>query len=368
MKIMILGDLHWGARSDNTTFLESFADYFDNVFFPLVEKTKPDIIVQVGDVFDKRSYLNVNTLYYVRTRFIEPLRKVGIPSFILPGNHDIYFKNTNRVNSFEEVFGYLPEAKDQKESVHDVHLVLKPTEVAGLLLMPWISPDDAEQSLAALRATSARYCFGHFDFAGFDFGGGRKSEEGFDRDLFKQFELVISGHYHTRQKSGNIFYCGVPYEKTWEDYDNWVGVHILDTETGKVTAYPNNNRMHYVVNWRDGGYDISPAVGDCLDDLASLAKKIVRVMVHDNKHPVKLEKLIGKISAVKPESVTVVHKSLSVDGAKVLDELREANPDDTITTIRTYVGNMEGVPEKDAVLEILVDLHSKAVQNQAGSE
>lgn len=362
MKVMILGDLHWGARSDNTTFLEHFADYFDNVFFPLVEQVKPDVIIQVGDVFDKRSYLNVNTLYYVRTRFIEPLSESGIPTYILPGNHDIYFKNTNRVNSLNEVYGHYGAA------AKGIHLVLEPTTYNGMLILPWISPDDANQSFEALRSSEAAYCFGHFDFAGFDLGGGRQSDEGFDKNLFRKFKLVVSGHYHARQAAGNIFYCGVPYEKTWEDFGQWIGVHVLDTETGKITAYPNNNHMHHILDWKDGSLSSSPDPGDTSDGFYYLAKKIIRLVVHDNNHPVKLEKLIGKISAAKPESLSVVHRALSIDGAKVINELKDANPDDTVTTIKTYIGNMEGVPEKDAVLNILLGLHNKAVQNQAGGE
>ena len=372
MKVLILGDLHWGARSDNTTFLEAFSAYFDEVFFPLVEKIKPDMIVQVGDVFDKRSYLNVNTLYYVRTRFIEPLRATNIPSFIFPGNHDTYFKNTNRVNSLEEVFGYLPIATDRPQlPAGDVHLVTKPTTIASALLVPWISPDEATDAFEAIKTTDAPYCFGHFDFAGFNLGGGRQSEEGFDKELFKKFKLVISGHYHTRQASGNIFYCGVPYEKTWEDFGQWIGFHVLDTATGKITAYPNDLRMHYVIDWKEGEATVMPqTILQAADpeNLNYLSGKIIRLVVHDNKHPVKLEKFISRISAVKPESMSVMHKTITVDGAKVLDELKDANPDDTVSTIKTYVDAMEGVPEKGQVLDILLKLHQKAVQMQAGSE
>lgn len=359
MQVLIIGDLHWGARSDNVAFLEHYAAYFRDQFFKILRVLKPDAVVQVGDVFDKRSYLNVNTLYYARKYFIDPLRESGIPSYVLTGNHDTYFKNTSRVNSLQEVYGC---CHSQSPSFQ---VIWEPLETEFGLLVPWIAPDEQENSLLAIEHSKARYCFGHFDIPGFYMSGGKKSEHGFQRSMFAKFTRVISGHYHGRQNDGNIFYCGVPYEKSWEDHGQWIGIHLLDTDTGAIKAIPNPVRMHYQLDFTDG------ALSEASDiDPSNLEKKIVRLVVHDTKHAVKLERLIQKISAAKPESLSVVHKALTINSEQVLEEIKVADPDDTVTTITNYIDRLDGVPatERTQVKDLLLTLHSQAIQSQTGDD
>ena len=62
MKICILGDTHFGMRNDSLVFLDYCEKFYDEVFFPYLEKNNIKKILQLGDFWDRRKYINFNTL------------------------------------------------------------------------------------------------------------------------------------------------------------------------------------------------------------------------------------------------------------------------------------------------------------------
>ena len=60
-----------------------------------------DTVFQLGDLFDRRKYINFNSLYLCRKYFFDKLRDNNIKMYTLLGNHDISYKNTLKVNSSE---------------------------------------------------------------------------------------------------------------------------------------------------------------------------------------------------------------------------------------------------------------------------
>ena len=67
MKIWFLADLHFGCRADNEIWLKDYSDYFYNVFIPLLKEKyeEGDIVCSLGDVFDNRSSVGINTINVV---------------------------------------------------------------------------------------------------------------------------------------------------------------------------------------------------------------------------------------------------------------------------------------------------------------
>ena len=104
MKIAVVGDLHWGARNDNQEFLNYFQRFFDNVFFPELEERGVNQVLQVGDFVDRRKFISFVTLNHVREKIFGESHKRGISWDILVGNHDTPYKNTNEINSLQELF------------------------------------------------------------------------------------------------------------------------------------------------------------------------------------------------------------------------------------------------------------------------
>ena len=66
MKIAILNDSHFGARGDNQLFLDYFLDFFENQFFPYIKENNITEVLHLGDLMDRRKFVNFNTLTTVR--------------------------------------------------------------------------------------------------------------------------------------------------------------------------------------------------------------------------------------------------------------------------------------------------------------
>ena len=102
-KIVLIADTHYGVRNDNVNYHTYFAKFFDNVFFPYLKKNKIDKVVHLGDVVDRRKYINFLTAHNLRKTFLQPLEDMGMEMDIIVGNHDTFFKNTNQINAIDEV-------------------------------------------------------------------------------------------------------------------------------------------------------------------------------------------------------------------------------------------------------------------------
>ena len=89
MKVVILGDTHFGARGDSLEFHRYFQKFYSNVLFPYMIENKLDTIIQLGDLFDRRKFINFNSLYLSRKYFFDKLKENNINMNTLLGNHDI---------------------------------------------------------------------------------------------------------------------------------------------------------------------------------------------------------------------------------------------------------------------------------------
>ena len=99
MKVAIITDTHYGARKGSAHLHDYFKLFYDNVFFPTLEKEGIDTVIHMGDIFDSRKSIDYQSLEWSKQVVFEPLRKYKV--YAITGNHDCYYKNTNNVNSPE---------------------------------------------------------------------------------------------------------------------------------------------------------------------------------------------------------------------------------------------------------------------------
>jgi len=129
-RAFIVTDTHLGVRNSSIEWLDIIKNYFDNFFIPLITKDyKPgDFIMHCGDVFDSRHSLNLLVLNEAVSIF-EKLAQI-MPVVIILGNHDLYRKDSNEVNSSKSL-----------KWIPNVFIFEEPEVIiAGgkrLLLMPW---------------------------------------------------------------------------------------------------------------------------------------------------------------------------------------------------------------------------------------
>ena len=232
-KVALVTDTHFGARSDSITFDNFFRKFYEETFFPELDKRGIDTIFHLGDCFDRRKYINFNTLSSCRDYFFDQAKKRGIKVVMIVGNHDTFFKNTNDVNSphlllqdYDNIVAY--------SSPIDYNV-----DGLSILLMPWICTDNYNECMEAMKKSKSQVMFGHFEIAGFQMYKGHENDEGFDPKIFEKFDMVCSGHFHHRSSNGNINYLGNPYELTWADFEDPRGFHIFDTSTRELDFIPN---------------------------------------------------------------------------------------------------------------------------------
>ena len=99
MKICFLTDTHYGARGDHLAFDKQFDKFYTETFFPTLVERGIRNVIHLGDMFDRRKYINYLTLRNCRKYFFDPLFDLGIKMDVIVGNHDVFYKNTNDINS-----------------------------------------------------------------------------------------------------------------------------------------------------------------------------------------------------------------------------------------------------------------------------
>ena len=106
MKIALINDTHAGARGDSLLFNEFFFKFWEGTFFPYLKENNITHIIHLGDVVDRRKFINYVILNQWRKRFFDVLQKENITMDVLVGNHDVTYKNTNEINAMNELFDH----------------------------------------------------------------------------------------------------------------------------------------------------------------------------------------------------------------------------------------------------------------------
>ena len=86
--------------------------------------------------------------------------------------------------------------------------------------IPWINAGNHNASMAALSRSPASIAMGHLEINGFEMQKGFPMSGSHDKELFRRFDTVFSGHFHHKSDDGQIFYLGTPYEIYWNDYQD----------------------------------------------------------------------------------------------------------------------------------------------------
>jgi DNA repair exonuclease SbcCD nuclease subunit len=332
MKIAVITDTHWGVRGDSPFFLNNTKKFLDSIFFPYIEKNDIKTVLHLGDLVDRRKYINYNTANHLRKNFLEKLNNKQINTTIIAGNHDTFYKNTNSINALDELIsiGY----ENIKIYSDPVEKVFGETKI---LLLPWICDENKEQSYQLIRTTDAPICMGHLELQGFEMYKGSPSLHGDDPRSFDRFDVVCSGHYHHRSNSGNIYYLGSHGEFTWSDYDDPRGFHVFDTKTREIKFIQNTYTMFEKL-WYS---DIDKDQDDLLlnTDFDRYKEKIVKVIITQKTNPYYFDRFIDKLEKNGIIDMQIVEDHLNLNAENDKDIISEA--ESTIDIIKKYVNQTD---------------------------
>ena len=156
MRICLLGDTHFGVRNDSKAFHAYYEKFYQQTFFPTLEERGVHTIIQLGDLFDRRKYINFLSLTESRRYFFDECAKRGITLHALIGNHDIFWKESLEVNSPELLL----------KDYDNIHLWSKvgTLELDGIKfdMIPWIRKENEEKIFEFVENSSSPICLGHF--------------------------------------------------------------------------------------------------------------------------------------------------------------------------------------------------------------
>lgn len=334
MKIVIITDLHFGARNDNPAILIHQKKFFENQFIPFVADKSNGIgaVFCLGDTFDRRKQSNHLSIHEAKQTLFAPIDKLNLPFYVIVGNHDAYFKNTNEINTPRIVLrDYL-----------NLTVIDQPSEIVldgkTFCMLPWICPDNWIKTKELLKSTKAKICCAHLQLQGFEMHQGSIVSEGMSASLFEQFDKVLTGHYHHRSTKDNIYYLGTPYEITWADYNDPRGFHVLDTDTMELKFHQNHEHLFRVIEYTGDGPDI---ITDCKDQFLK-----IKVLSKDN--PVAFEQFLSTIEDMSPIECKVLEEYKDVD-VGVIQEIKEG--EDTLTFLLETMKDFAGSSSQDTLIK-----------------
>lgn len=341
MKIALITDTHWGARGDHLGFLDYFERFHNDVFFPELERRSISRIIHLGDLVDRRKYINYYTASRLRHCFIDRLDSYD--TTIIAGNHDTYHKNTNDVNALRE----LVEGKAK--------VLSEPEEQDDFLFLPWINSENKARSIDLINKSNASYVFGHLQLSGFEMHLGSFADDGLDAGLFQKFNGVFTGHFHHKSSKNNIHYLGAPYEITWADYSDPRGFHIFDTDEGTLEFIQNPYSMFHKVVYNDSNTTLEKLLAQ---DFSKFNKRFVKIILLKKDNPYWFEKFFDEIEKANPFDLQIVEDHLNL-GIEEDPELVE-KAQDTFTILKGYVNGMSGNVDKPRLENLLKQLYDEA--------
>ena len=343
-KIALVTDTHFGARSDSIPFDNFFRRFYEEVFFPEIDKMGIRHIVHLGDCFDRRKYINFNTLSSCRNYFFDEIKKRDIELHMIVGNHDTFFKNTNDVNSPRLLL------KDYEFNVIDTPSELEFDDGSKIFMMPWICTDNYNQSMEAIKTTDAQVLFGHFEIAGFQMYKGHENDEGFDPKIFEKFDTVCSGHFHHRSSNGNINYLGNPYELTWADFEDPRGFHIFDTSERSLDFIQNPFTIFSKIY-----YDDTKDIGYTTEDFEN---KHLKLIVVNKTDYYAFDKFVEKIYKANPLELKIIEDLSEFEADAMGDQ--EVDLEDTVTLLSQYVDSLDTEADKTRIKTLMKTLYVEA--------
>jgi DNA repair exonuclease SbcCD nuclease subunit len=320
--------------------------FYSEVFFPYLLENNITQILHLGDYYDNRKTVNFKALAHNRKIFLEKLREYGITMDIIPGNHDVYYKNTNELNALKELQGHY---------MNEVNLIMEPTEMNydGLCvgLVPWINPENEKASLEFLANTKATLIGAHLELQGFEMARGQVCMSGMSKSHFDRFETVLTGHFHAKSSQGNIHYLGAQYEFFWNDCGDPKHFHVLDTETREVTPVRNPLTIYEKIY-----YDHEQM--NKFQDLSHLDNKFVKIIVVNKGNILEFERFVDRVQQQNIHELKIAEDFKDFLGENVGDD--NIKLEDTTTLVNSYVDNVTTDLDKDRIKQEISALMTEA--------
>ncbi len=233
--ILLIGDSHWGVRNGSKYYLEKVLNVYKRAI-DIIKSGEVTAVFHLGDFFDDRREINIYTMNLV-TKLLVKLDTFNIPFYFLLGNHDVFYKNDNSINSITPIFS-------KYNNLHVIDANRK-FEMNGIKIasIPWINSSNVSETSNFINDLDSDYIIlGHFGFS--ELTSFSKSQDLININHFKRFKKVYSGHYHLRMFKENITYIGSVTDFKWGEEFTPHGFLLLDKNLNETWSNNEENCHH----------------------------------------------------------------------------------------------------------------------------
>lgn len=242
MKDLVIGDVHFGVKTNSISWLEQQVDFIKKEVFPRIDGH--DRIIFLGDLFDVRYSINTQVGCEVKKLVRQMLNEhKDVQFYMIAGNHDYYSPviDFEEYNAYELVFG--EEFISVNKNLHIVSSL--PLLDNRTLMLPWYFTEDDERYISTMKEYRDKfdiiYC--HSDCEHWPA----------DKAMLKGNAYVYSGHIHYpyANKDFKLYNIGASCAFTFNDANSSRFIYTI--EDGIIVASYENNvtpKFHYYYNER----------------------------------------------------------------------------------------------------------------------
>lgn len=204
-KAAVCTDLHVGLRSNSIEHNNDCLQFFD-WFIKTAKKEGCETCLFLGDWHHHRASVNILSLSY-SVRILEMLDAAFDHVYMIPGNHDLYYREKRDTHSIEW-------AKNFK----NITIVNDWFNEGNVVIAPWLVGDDYKR----LNTMGGQYLFGHLELPFFRMNAHVEMPDHGELSTshVSGFNTVFSGHFHKRQNKGNVWYIGNCFPHNYSDVDD----------------------------------------------------------------------------------------------------------------------------------------------------
>lgn len=341
-KYAIVTDTHAGARSDSLLFNEYFFEFWEKTFFPYLERNNIKNVIHMGDLVDRRKFINFAVSDAWHKRFFQKLQSMDVRLHVIIGNHDCFYKNTNDVNCMNQIFWGYDNVTVYSEA-QDVFLS-EENPKRPYSFISWINSGNYERTLNYIQTTKAQIAFGHLEITGFEMDVGNICDTGLSKTIFQKYDSVYSGHFHHKSTDGKITYLGNTYQITWADYGEKRGFHVFDTESNTMDFVFNPYEMFFKQKYDDTDPEKIKLFIRSFKANSPLKNRYVKIIVVNKNDPHLYDAFMDTVQRIgEPFELTTAEdfSNQNIDdssGEEEKDELEYGM--DTMTVLNKYVDNL----------------------------
>lgn len=204
-KAVFMTDLHLGLKNNSVVHNQDCVDFVDWMIAE-AKKQGCETCFFLGDWHNHRASINIQTLV-TSARVIQKLNDSFDHTYMIAGNHDLYYRDRRDVHSMEWA-----------KNFPKVTIIEDWFSEGGVTIAPWLIGDEHNQ----LSKFKTDYLFGHFELPGYYMNSMVQMP---DHGIFKpnhlfNYEKVYSGHFHKRQAKNNVWYIGNCFPHNFSDVND----------------------------------------------------------------------------------------------------------------------------------------------------